>query len=190
MHLLGFKKERALTMAKEKRIYTKFDSENDELNYTFSYNDEETAELHKKLNGTTAITEDDLRRVSLWKSDRVLSVSEETLEKLQKLSQTKSVNLRDVLVKETIELLVLSQGIGFPMASAILKFINPSLFPIIDVRAYRALTGKKPYYSTYTYDKYIEYAEALHALSKKLRRPLMEIDEQLYCFDEATNGKI
>ncbi len=177
-------------MAKEKRIYTKFDSGNDKLDYAFSYNDVETAELHKKLNGAAAITEDDLRRVSLWKLDRVLSVSEETLEKLQKLSQKKSVTLRDPLVKETIELLVLPQGIGFPMASAILKFINPSVFPIIDVRAYRALTGKKPYYSTYTYDKYIEYAEALHSLSSKLKRPLKEIDEQLYCFDEAKNGKI
>lgn len=177
-------------MTKEKRIYTIFDSEKDKLDYSFSYNHEETAELHKKLNGAVAITEDDLRRVSLWKLDRVLSVSEETLEKLQKLSQEKSVTLRDELVKETIELLVLSQGIGFPMASAILKFINPSVFPIIDVRAYRALTGKKPYYNTYTYDKYMEYAEALHSLSKKLKRPLREMDEQLYCFDEDVNGKI
>lgn len=177
-------------MVKEKRIYTKFDSKVDQLNYAFSYNDEETAELHKKLNGAVTITEDDLRRVSLWKSDRVLSVSDETLENLQQLAQTKSISLRDTLVKETIDMLVLSQGIGFPMASAILKFINPSVFPIIDVRAYRALTGTKPYYSTYTYDKYIEYAETLHVLSKELNKPLREMDEQLYCFDEAKNGKI
>jgi thermostable 8-oxoguanine DNA glycosylase len=177
-------------VATKKRLYIKFDSERDSLNYSFSYNDEETAELHKKLNGAVSITEDDLRRVSLWKSDRVLSVSDETLEKLEKLSQSKSIKLRDKIVKETIELLVKSQGIGFPMASAILKFINPSIFPIIDVRAYRALTGKKPYYSTYTYEKYIEYAEALHELSKILDRPLREIDEQLYCFDEDNNRKI
>ncbi len=177
-------------MAKKKRVYNKFESEIDKLDYAFSYNDEETKELHKKLNGATTITENDLRRISLWKSDRVLSVSDETLEKLQKLSQTESITLRDALVKETIELLVLSQGIGFPMASAILKFINPNVFPIIDVRAYRALTGKKPYYSTYTYEKYIEYAEELHVLAERLKRPLREIDEQLYCFDEVKNGKI
>lgn len=173
----------------EKRIYKKY-SDTDELSFSFSYNKKETAELHEKLNGCTSISESDLRRVSLWKSDRVLSVTEDTLKKLNKLSANKNVHLRDPLVKEVIEMLVLSQGIGFPMASAILKFINPEVFPIIDVRAYRALTGRKPYYATYSYEKYIEYAEQLTQISISLNRPLREIDEQLYCFDQENNGAI
>ncbi|MGY0646171.1 MAG: hypothetical protein ACW7DN_16505, partial [Paraglaciecola chathamensis] len=92
--------------------------------------------------------------------------------------------------KEVLEKLVLSQGIGFPMASSILKFINPDVFPIIDVRAYRALTGTKPYYGTYSYDKYIQYAEMLTNIAKEIGRPLREIDEQLYCFDQMNNGAI
>lgn len=76
------------------------------------------------------------------------------------------------------------------MASAILKFIKPTVFPIIDVRAYRALTGKKPYYATYSYEKYIDYAEKVSEISKKLNRPLKEIDEQLYCYDQKHNGEI
>jgi thermostable 8-oxoguanine DNA glycosylase len=175
---------------KPKRTYKKYDTESDVLNFSFSYNDKETAELHAKLNGSTSITEDDLRRVSLWKSDRVLSVSKKTLEKLNELSAKSDVNLRDDLVKEVIETLVISQGIGFPMASAILKSIKPSVFPIIDVHAYRALTGKKPYYATYSYEKYLDYAEQLSCLSIKLRRPLSEIDEQLYCYDKTHNGEV
>lgn len=175
---------------KSKRTYKKFSAESDALNFNFSYNDKETAELHAKLNGSTSITEDDLRRVSLWKLNRVLSVSSNTLKKLNELSANTDVKLRDDLVKEVIENLVISQGIGFPMASAILKFIKPSVFPIIDVRAYRALTGKKPHYATYDYDKYIEYAEQVSELSKVLKRPLSEIDEQLYCYDQAHNGEI
>lgn len=173
----------------EKRTYKKYSS-NDDLSFTFSYNDKETTELHAKLNGCTSISESDLQRVSLWKSDRALSVSEETLVKLNELSANKNISLKDPLVKEVIEKLVLSQGIGFPMASAILKFINPEVFPIIDVRAYRALTGKKPYYATYSYEKYIEYAEQLTKIAIALKRPLREIDEQLYCFDQKNNGKI
>lgn len=146
--------------------------------------------MHAKLNGSTTIKESDLRRVSLWKSGRVLSVSKETLDKLNELSGQENVLLTDPLVKEVIEKLVLSQGIGFPMASAILKFIKPSVFPIIDVRAYRALTGNKPSYATYSYEKYINYAEKLTELSRKLNRPLNEIDEQLYCYDQENNGKI
>lgn len=175
---------------KPKRTYKKYNAESDILNFSFSYNDKETAELHAKLNASSSITEDDLRRVSLWKSNRVLSVSKNTLDKLNELSAKSEVNLRDDLVKELIENLVISQGIGFPMASAILKFIKPSVFPIIDVRAYRALTGKKPYYATYTYEKYLEYAEELTCLSIKLKRPLSEIDEQLYCYDKTYNGEV
>lgn len=175
---------------KEKKTYRKFDQDADNLNYQFLYNDQETSDLHTKLNGALSITVEDLRRVSLWKSDRVMAVTEETLKKLEELSAKKDVKIRDDIVKDVLERLVLSQGIGFPMASAILKFINPAVFPIIDVRAYRALTGKKPYYSTYSYEKYMDYAEELVKISKKANRPLREIDEQLYCFDEALNGKI
>ena len=131
---------------KPKVVFRIFDVDQDVFDFEFSYNDEETAELHARLNGSTTITEHDLRRVSLWKSDRVLCVSDETLAKLNELSTIEGLTLTDSRVKEVIDDLVLSQGIGFPMTSAILKFIMPALFPIIDVRAYRALTGVKPTY--------------------------------------------
>ena len=176
--------------AKPKRVLRIFDADNDMLDFEFSYNNEETAELHARLNGSTTITEHDLRRVSLWKSDRVLYVSGETLAKLNELSAIEGLTLTDSRVKDVIDDLVLSQGIGFPMASAILKFIKPSIFPIIDVRAYRALTGIQPTYATYSYEKYISYAEKVTDLARKLNRPLREIDEQLYCYDKLHNGKI
>jgi len=172
---------------KERRV---FNLNEDKLNYKFSYNDDETKELHEKLNGALSISIDDLRRVSLWKLDRVLSVNDETLKKLSELSQKENLTIDDDIVKEVIEMLVNSSGIGFPMASAILKFINPEVFPIIDVRAYRAITGKKPYYSTYTYERYIEYTMRLKEISKAKGLPLRDIDEQLYCFDKENNGTI
>ena len=177
-------------MESQKKLYVKYDQCKDVLNFEFLYHAAETEQLHKKLNASISISEDDLRRVSLWKSNRVLSVREELLQKLNKLSSLKNIDLKNPLVKETIDELVLSQGIGFPMASAILKFINPNIFPIIDVRAYRALTGNKPYYGTYSYEKYIDYAEKLSEIAKSINKPLREIDEQLYCFDKKHNGKI
>lgn len=175
---------------KPKKRYEKYNPEQDSLDYEFSYNDEETQALHENINNNTSIGIDDLRRISLWKIDRVLGVSEETIEKLQQLAGQDVVSIDDLLVKEIIDDLVNSQGIGFPMASAILKFLKPDVFPIIDVRAYRALTGKKPYYSTYNYEKYVEYARQLKENAERLGRPLREMDEQLYCFDQQRNGKI
>ncbi|TLD46524.1 MAG: hypothetical protein FAZ92_01182 [Accumulibacter sp.] len=175
---------------KTSRSYRKSGKATDELNYKFSYNDDETSEIQTRLNGTLSITVYDFRRVSLWKSDRVLKASDQTLRKMEKLSVNSNVSLRGKLVQDVLNQLVLSQGIGFPIARVILKFINPTVFPIIHAPAYRALAGKKPHYDTYNYEKYMEYAEELTEIARDSRRPLREVDEQLYCFDAQYNGKI
>lgn len=173
-----------------KKPYRQFDFESEDLNYTFDYNPEETQALHQHLNSNSSVNIDDLRRVFLWKSNRVLNVSSQTLGLLNELASSKDLALEDDRVAAVLDQLVLSQGIGFPMASAILKFIRPDIFPIIDVRAYRALTGKKLTYSTYSYKKYIAYAKQLTQIASLLKRDLREIDEQLYCYDKKHNGTI
>ncbi|AGH81525.1 hypothetical protein PCNPT3_07935 [Psychromonas sp. CNPT3] len=60
---------------KSQKSYIQYDKSKYKLNLPFAYNDEETNELHRKLNGSISIAENDLRRVSLWKSNRILSVS-------------------------------------------------------------------------------------------------------------------
>lgn len=168
----------------------KYQLDSDTLNFSFDYNSAETSLLRQELAGNANVDINDLRRVSLWKLDRVLAVSEGTLECLRNVAKDEGLSVDAPISKRAIEMLVESQGVGFPMASAMLKFLRPDVFPIIDVRAYRALTGSKPYYSTYTLAKYISYAKELARIAKHLNRPLSDIDEQLYCFDVAHNGKI
>ena len=172
------------------RSYRQFDEEVDELEFTFEYNPTETAALSRRLKANARIDVDDLRRVSLWKLNRVLEVSSATLEKLRRVARNQKLTLESRGSREALEALVASDGIGFPMATAILKFVNPDVFPIIDVRAYRAYTGRKPSGATYTFEKYAEYARALRRIARARDRPLREIDEQLYCFDKKYNGKI
>ena len=167
-----------------------FNPKSHKLNFSFSYNNDETSLLRKDLKDKENVDSNDLRRVSLWKLDRVLSVSDETLECIRTVVKMKELRVDSDCSKKAIEMLVNSQGIGFPMASAILKFLRPDVFPIIDVRAYRALEGKKLSYAAYTLDKYIAYTKKLTDLANTLKLPLSEIDEQLYCFDKAKNGKI
>lgn len=64
---------------KTKKSYTKYDPNADQLNYDFHYNDGETADLHELINNNTQIGIDDLRRIALWKIERVLNVSDETI---------------------------------------------------------------------------------------------------------------
>lgn len=175
---------------KIKKTYTKYNPSTDHLEYTFHYNDAETTILQEKLNKNSQVGIDDLRRIALWKIDRVLNVPDDTIAKLGNLAAKQDLTVEDEIVKDVIQDLLNADGIGFPMASAILKFLRPDVFPIIDVRAYRAFTGTKPNYSTYTYEKYIEYAKELSADAKKRNRALRDMDEQLYRFDQEKNGKI
>jgi hypothetical protein len=170
--------------------YNIFDPTKDILNFTFKYNKEETEDLHKIINGKPDLNIDDFRRISLWKLDRVLRLSNNTIEKLNIISIKQDLSIDDELVKEVIKELVDSDGVGYPMASAFLKFIRPDIFPIIDVRAYRALSGKKIYYSMYNYELYINYTKDLMDIAKKINRPLREVDEQLYCYDKEYNQQI
>lgn len=60
------------------------------------------------------------------------------------------------------------------MASTFLKFLRPDVFPIIDVRAYRALFGKKikSSKSSDTYKVYREYVERIYEIRDRTRTKL------------------
>lgn len=170
-----------------------FDINKDRLDYNFDYNTKETnalKDLFSKIRQDKTLSVNNLRRIALWKIDRVLDISDELIKKLDSLSKNKSANVYDEKVKEIIIELTNSNGIGFPMASAILKFLRPDIFPIIDIRAYRAIFDKKLYYSQYSIDIYYKYVKEIYSIRDKLKLPLDKIDEQLYEFDKIHNGKI
>lgn len=157
----------------------------------FEYNTNETQRLREKFQSKNReISIRDLREISLWKLDRVLEIEEETLRKINEIYKKEKLKYNDEIVRKLIEELVNSKGVGFPMMSSFLKFLRPDIFPIIDVRAYRALYGKKIYSTQYSIEEYFKYTEKIYEIQKEIGLELFEVDEQLYCFDKNENGKI
>ncbi len=171
-----------------------YDVHTDKLDFEYDYNVAETASLHAIANRSEHVDINLLRRISLWKLNRILDVPGETMKRLQALATDAHLQAGAAEVRELIGELIDCAGIGMPMASTILKFLRPDVFPIIDVRAYRALYGKKlswpPGAVERNIDRYLSYVSDVKALSKSIRRPLRDIDEQLYCFDRKHNGAI
>lgn len=168
-----------------------FKIENFKEKLHFEYNIEETQRLREKFeNKYKEISIQDLREISLWKLDRVLEIEEETLKKINEIYKKENLKHDDEIVRRLIEELVNSKGVGFPMMSSFLKFLRSDIFPIIDIRAYRALYGKKIYSSQYTIEKYFDYIEKVYKIQEETGLELFEVDEQLYCFDKNENGKI
>lgn len=167
-----------------------FSMESDLLEGDFSYHLEEKKAIQEKLKNKSDIQIDDIRRIALWKYDRVIDMDDSFCTQLYHTVSKENISIEDSEVQAVIERLISFEGVGFPLASTILKFINPDVFPIIDVRAYRALYGKKIYYGQYSLEIYINYAKRIYAIRDKFNLPLSEVDERLYEFDKKYNGKI
>lgn len=173
--------------AKQKAI--KFDPDEHKLNFRFDYQPNETVVL-KKLK-CKPLSRDDIRQIVLWKLNRVVNIPDDLLRTMGDWAARKSLDANAPEVRTVLQQLVGCTGIGYPMASAILKFMRPDVFPIIDVRAYRAITGQKLRSNQYTTEKYLKYIASLRAIQKKKGIKKFEtVDEQLYCFDKKFNGKI
>lgn len=106
-------------------------------------------EVFSRINGLAEETDDILElsdivnQIVLWKINRVVRLSDSNLLALNHLKSIK--NIEDALSEkqEEIKLLLSSllstKGVRLPMASSFLHFFNPSVFPIIDQRAYRVI---------------------------------------------------
>lgn len=167
----------------------KFNVKTSPLDLPFDYIPGETQALKAKT--YEDVTLDELRRFALWKLNRVLEIPEPLILELRHLATRPGLSHRDPASLRVLRALVGCRGVWYPMASAFLKFVRPAVFPIIDVRAYRALRGKVlKNRSDYTVELYLEYADALHAIAFSRDVPLALVDEQLYAFDKKYNGVI
>lgn len=166
----------------------KYNFDEHDLKYTFNYHLEEKENISKSIN-KEEISIEDIRRVALWKYNRIIEIEGNLLERLSKVVSDKNIDIESKEVKNLIEEMVNCKGIGMPLASTILKFLRPDVFPIVDTRAYRAIFGKKVG-SRCTYDKYIEYCKEIYKIRDIKGIKLSEVDEQLYMFDKDKNGKI
>ena len=154
----------------------------------FTYQPDETNAL-KECN-FESISMDEIRRIALWKINRTIDVPKDVLEKLQNLKKDKKLKAANINSREAILALVKCKGIHYPMASAILKFLRPDIYPIIDVRAYRVLEGKKIRTDQYTIDIYLSYIEKINKIASVNNLKIAAVDEQLYELDKILNGNI
>jgi len=170
------------------RMIRIFDVDVDALDYVFDYNAVQTDALRARSYDNVSL--EDLRRIALWKLDRVVDVSESLLAQLRALAGAEGLTADSEQSRQVLDALVACDGVGYPMASAFLKFVRPDVYPIIDVRAYRALTGTRLRYNQYSTDLYLKYVARVAEIARRCRMPLAAVDEQLYCYDKAHNGSI
>lgn len=140
-----------------------------------------------------------LFKIVLWKLNRYPYISDDLIEDLKDISDLEKH--RDA--SKTIGKLLKTRGIRLPMASAILRFLNPDVFQIIDDRAYRTLQPgsrkypEKPQKITGKYIQestkiYFEYLDKIREISESAPAcfPFKKADRILYQLDIELGNKI
>jgi hypothetical protein len=162
----------------------------------FDYQPELTARLDALQADTFGI--EVLHEIVLWKLNRYPRVTARLLEDLRSVAAIAPTRHRDAA--DLLGGLLWSPGIALPMASTILRFLNPRAFQIIDDRAFRVLYpgsrvypakppgGSKRYVTTCS-GLYFEYLDRLHAVTSE-KLPFEDADRILYLLDIELGHKI
>lgn len=152
-------------------------------------------ELTKRLDNLNNISFDQslINEIVLWKVNRYVRISDGNIEQFEKLKVLKEGEHKRG--EEVLKALLGINGADLPMASTILRFINPKVFQIIDRHAYRAVYGKKYplFQATRTERKislYFDYISDLIDLCRTKHLEFTTIDRLLYIFDKKNNGKL
>lgn len=139
---------------------------------------------------------DIINQIVLWKLNRMVKVDKGTLKSLLSLKDSiKSVDEIDKS-RKLLKKLLKSKGMRLPMASTVLHFFNPDVFPIIDQRAYRELY-KDEYKELSSIDEkvalYIDYVKDCVSFYKEYlegKIPFADIDKYLYLKDRESGKKV
>ncbi|MBR3308942.1 MAG: hypothetical protein IKG00_03440 [Lachnospiraceae bacterium] len=150
---------------------------------------------------------DIINQIVLWKVNRQVFTTESILPAIIAFGKKEGFNLNSVLKEyrsETstlIEQMLVCQGIRLPMASTILHFFYPDVFPIIDQRAYRVIMStvkgthieysdliKPNTKSAACAEKYLDYLEACKTFYKEQKLKgkgidFCDLDKFAYQFD-------
>ena len=132
--------------------------------------------------GRGFMTKDDLIATAAWKwrGARTQQLcgnnySEDVEEISRHAFSTASERLR-------IGALLSLEGVGWPMASVILHFVFPNIYPILDVNAMKSVGGS----THYNFAKWSSYTDLCQQNARRLDVSLRTLDKALWAFDKGS----
>jgi len=141
---------------------------------------------------------DIINEIVLWKMNRRPQVEEKLIDAIYRLKkiETPIEAANSEITKQVVEMLLLTKGMQLPMASTVLHFYFPNIYPIIDQRAYRELYGND-YPKNITKMKllvelYLKYIVDCYQYQQEKcpEIPFAKIDKVLYQIDKEKGLKV
>jgi len=162
-------------------VYDQLESDEDEYQKIVS-------KVQQEIQAEMTIEKQTFYRLIHWKSPRAKGkIKLDLYETVYK----RAINqcLYEKSIRSKLECLVRLDGIGVPVASTILHFMEPSKYPIIDVRTIGTLSFfKYDVVSSITISTYHKYYAIIHNIQKSTNMSLRKIDRALFAFNKAACG--
>lgn len=141
---------------------------------------------------------DIINEIVLWKMNRRPQIEEKVIDSLYELAYINNPleAAGSELTTQIVELLLCSKGMQLPMASTVLHFYYPNVYPIIDQRACRELYGNEyPKHLTKVerlVNLYVKYIVDCYKYQQKNcpEIPYSKIDKLLYQMDKERGYKV
>ncbi len=135
------------------------------------------------------LTRKNLWSIMDWKALRIRNYANENTLSMIKRKTRESFETEDEKIR--IESLLGQKGglrgVGYPVASTILHFAFPDMYPIMDFRVIRSLGWNKP--SSYKFNSWDNYCKRVRFLSKKYGLSIRTIEKSLWKFDKEQNSR-
>ncbi len=139
-----------------------------------------------KQSGRKFLDKESFLGIAMWKTPRGKHHYEANSAGFVRQVTDEAFQARDDRLR--LHILMALDGVGVPVASTILHFAFPDMYPILDIRALTTLTkaglwsGNEPGASTLA--DWLKYTRLMRGLSKKLRVDLRTLDKALWAFDK------
>lgn len=189
----------------------------------YDYNPEKTKEIKAKVDNAKANDYDELNAIinliRLWKINRLGNTNKNILDSLSGWVKnvkfeidSETTGLERIKfkidtadceedIRKLVETMLEDDGVGLPMASAILHFFNPEVFPVIDHRDYRSIyaikhnerrelsNSKKPYMAP-LYIEFIRECKDYCLNDKSNKAKMVDIDQYFYEIDRQIGNPV
>lgn len=140
----------------------------------------------------TDFNQDIINEIVLWKVNRYSEIPEDTLKLINQIKKTDTQINYELTGEILLKLLSKEQkGIRLPLASTILRFKNPNIYPILDQRVYRFIYGEELKYSLSNINQqieiYLNYIDKLRSICNEFNIEFSIADRILYSMDKTYN---
>ncbi len=154
----------------------------------------------KTQNSFLKVDQNYLNEIVLWKVNRYAAFNDEVIQLLNQIKEQKSELMNEDVTRLVLSLLLKTPGVQLPMASTILRFINPKIYQIYDQRVGRYIKFENPnsgiqspknealIEKTVTF--YLGYLQRLKDISKEINVEFELLDRVLYIADKDENKDI